>query len=83
MARREQDTTVTVHEVAAGRFAETVGDPPDVRAVGVHHVLLVARSSVASALKNQSLAVVAEVRLSVLATVRELTDISEMGFPWL
>jgi hypothetical protein len=49
-----------------------------VRAVSVHHVLLIARFSVASALKNQTLAVMAEVGLGVLATVCELADIAEM-----
>jgi len=82
-ARREEDATVTVHEVAAGRLAETVGDPPDVRAISVHHVLLIARSSIAGALKNQTLAVVAEIGFGVLAAVRELADIPEMGLFWL
>jgi hypothetical protein len=45
--------------------------------------LLIARSSVAGALKNQTLAVVAEVGFGVLSAVRELADIPEMGLPWL
>jgi hypothetical protein len=45
--------------------------------------LLVAGAPVASALKNEALSVVAEVRFSVLATVRQLADVAKMGFSWL
>ena len=43
--------------------------------VDVHDVLLVARPAVARRLEDQPLAVAAEVRLGVLAAVRELPDV--------
>ena len=55
-----------------------VRHPTDGAPVRVHDVLLVARASVARALKDQTLAIVTEVSLCVLAAVGELADVAEV-----
>ena len=77
---RVEDFRVVREEVAARRLAGAVGDAAQRGAVGVHDVFPIAPSIVARALEDQLLAIGAEVRLGVFATVRELADVGEV---WL
>ena len=57
----------------------------DLGSVDVHDVLLIARPSVARALEDEALSVVAEISLRVLAPIRQLSNVAKMslsGFGW-
>jgi hypothetical protein len=51
------------------------------RAIDVHHVLLIARPAVPGALEDEAFAVVAEIRLGVLAPVGQLSHVAKVRFP--
>ena len=78
MSGSEEDPLITAEEVATRRFPHPSRDAMDVGAVDVHHILLIATAAVARRLKDQTLAVVAEVRFGVLAAERELPDVPKM-----
>ena len=78
MGRCKEDSLVAGEEVAARRLAAAGRDASHVRAVDVHDELLIAAASVSRRLKDQAFAVVAEIRLGVLAAERELANVAEM-----
>src|SRR5438105_11377110 len=78
LTRREKDAPVTVHEVTAGGLAAAAGYLLHVRAIDAHDVLLIARSPIARALKDQLPSIVAEIRFGVFAAVGQLADVSQM-----
>src|SRR4051812_44741391 len=78
LARREENAPVTVHEISAGCLADAARYSAHPRAVDVHHVLLVAGPTVAGALENEPLSVVAEIGFGILAAVGELPDVAQM-----
>jgi hypothetical protein len=78
--RREEDLAVVVEEVAAGGLPTSGRHPAQIAAVETNGVLLVAAPPIARRLKDQSPSVATEIRLGVLAAVRQLADIGEMAF---
>src|SRR6185312_12434319 len=77
-AGREEDASIAIHEIAAGRLSLAVRYPVNAGAIDVHDVLLVARPSIARTLEDEPLAVSAEIGFCILATIRELPDVDEM-----
>jgi hypothetical protein len=80
MARRVQDAAVAVHEVSAGSLSDPIRDADYVRAIDVHHVLLIAGPAITRALKDQTPSIVTEIGFGVFSAVCELSDVAEMRF---
>ncbi len=70
-------------EIPARGLALPFGNQVNVGAVGVHDEDLVARVGRPRGLKDQALAVGAEVCLGVLATERQLLHVAQVNFPWV
>src|SRR3954468_9309881 len=74
----EEDAVIAGEEVAARRLSDASRYTPHVRAVDVHDILLIARAAVTSRLKDETSAVVAEIRFGVLAAEGELSNVAEV-----
>src|SRR5438874_13069035 len=81
MRGREKDSVVTGKEVATRRLSRSGRHPLHVAAVDTHDVLLIAQAPVARRLKDQSLAVMTEIGLGILAPEGERADVAQVALP--
>jgi hypothetical protein len=78
MRRGKKDPPIANEEVAARRLPHTGRDSAHVATVGIHHELLVATPAATCRLEDDALSVVAEIRLGVLASEGELSDVAKV-----
>src|SRR5665213_1498497 len=78
LARCVEDAAIAVHEVAAGRLALAIRHAVRTGAIDVHDVLLIAGAVVAGTLKDEALAIGAEIGFCILPTVGQLANIAEV-----
>jgi hypothetical protein len=77
--RCEEQFAIAIEEVATRRFSIAIRDATQRRPVRSHDELLIARAAIARRLKGQPATIVTEVRLRVLATIREAPNIRKMA----
>src|SRR5262245_46081750 len=80
MCRRVDDSLTVRRKVAARRAALSTADQLDVGAVDIHRKNLVALVRRACGLKDDLLVIERKISLGVLASKRELLDVSKMYF---
>jgi hypothetical protein len=81
--RCKEQRLITVEEIPARRLSRAIRDAAQIGATRAHYILLITRAPIARGLKREPLTVVAEVRLGILATVRETPDVHEVGLAGL
>ena len=80
VAGPEEQTIAPRQEPAASGFTLAVRHARQRRAIGAHHVLLIAGATVARRLECDPLPIAAEIRFRVLATIGDLTNVRQVAF---
>ena len=78
MRRSEEQPLAIGEEPRTSGLAVSVRDALEIRPVDAHHVLLVARATVARGLEGEPLSIAAKIRFGVFTTERDLPDIGEV-----